>query len=162
VPADPLSFRRAAGLFATGVTIVTTQVDGVDHAMTANSFTSVSLAPLLVLVSVDKSARWHAAVSESKVFGVSVLAADQAATSRMFATRGRPLDARSAGIGFHQGPETGVVLFDHALATFECSVSETHDAGDHTLVVGAVLGFATPAPDEPPLLFFRGEYRTLT
>ncbi|MEP7054734.1 MAG: flavin reductase family protein [Actinomycetota bacterium] len=159
---DPLSFRRAAGLFATGVTVVTTRVEGVDHAMTANSFTSVSLDPLLVLVSVDKTARWHAAIAEANVFGVSVLAADQAAVSRLFATRGRPLDVREAGIGLIEGPETGVVLFDHALATFECRVSDTHDAGDHTLVVGTVLAFHTPHPDASPLVFFRGEYRTLT
>jgi len=161
VPADSLSFRRAAGLFATGVTVVTTRVGDVDHAMTANSFTSVSLEPLLVLISVDKTARWHAAIAEAKVFGVSVLKADQAAMSRQFATRGRPLDVRSAGIAFHEGPETGMVLFDHALATFECAVTDMHDAGDHTLVVASVLDFDTPQPDALPLLFFRGGYRTL-
>lgn len=162
MPVSPQSFRRAAGFFATGVTVVTTRVDGADHAMTANSFTSVSLDPLLVLVSVDKTARWHAAVAGAQAFGVSVLAADQAATSRLFATRGRPLDVRAAGIGFHEGTETGVVLFDGALATFECTVSERHDAGDHTLVVGAVLAVDTPAPDAAPLVFYRGDYRTLT
>ncbi len=129
--------------------------------MTANSFTSVSLDPLLVLVSVDKTARWHAAVAEAKLFGVSVLAADQSATSKLFATRGRPLDVRTAGIGFHEGPETGMVLFDHALATFECAVTDMHDAGDHTLVVASVLAHETPEPDALPLLFFRGGYRTL-
>jgi flavin reductase (DIM6/NTAB) family NADH-FMN oxidoreductase RutF len=162
VPADPQFFRRASGLFATGVTVVTTRIDGVDHAMTANSFTSVSLDPLLVLVSVEKRARWHAAVSEAQVFGVSVLAANQAATSRLFATRGRPFDVRAAGVDFHGGPQTGAVLFDGALATFECSVSERHDAGDHTLIVGAVLAVDLPNPDGAPLVFFRGGYHTLT
>jgi flavin reductase (DIM6/NTAB) family NADH-FMN oxidoreductase RutF len=162
VPIDPLAFRRAAGLFATGVTVVTTRVDGVDHAMTANSFTSVSLDPVLVLVSVDKTARWHAAVSQAQLFGVSVLSAAQDATSKLFATRGRALDVRAAGIGFHHGALTGVVLFDAALATFECSVTDTHDAGDHTLVVGEVLAIGTPEPDAAPLVFFAGGYRTLT
>lgn len=161
MPADQQSFRRAAGLFATGVTVVTTRVEGIAHAMTANSFTSVSLEPLLVLVSVDKSARWHAAVSDANVFGVSVLAADQGETSRVFATRGRPMDVESAGVRFHEGPETGVVLIDGALATFECRVADTHDAGDHTLVVGEVLAVATPNPDGDPLLFFRGDYPRL-
>jgi flavin reductase (DIM6/NTAB) family NADH-FMN oxidoreductase RutF len=161
VQPDARTFRQAAGLFATGVTVVTTLVDGVAHAMTANSFTSVSLDPLLVLVSVDKSARWHAAVSDANVFGVSVLADDQAATSRAFAARGRALDARSAGVAFHEGPVTGVVLFDKALATFECVVSDTHDAGDHTLVVGEVRAVAMPNPHAAPLVFFRGDYRTL-
>lgn len=161
MPADSQSFRRAAGLFATGVTIVTARTAGVDHAMTANSFTSVSLDPLLVLVSVAKTARWHAAVTEAQVFGVSVLAADQGATSKLFAARGRPLDARAAGVGFHEGVVTGVVLFDAALATFECRVQDRHDAGDHTLVVGAVLAVDTPEPEAAPLVFFRGAYHTL-
>lgn len=159
---DSQTFRHAAGLFATGVTIVTTRVDGVDHAMTANSFTSVSLDPLLVLVSVDKTARWLAAVTEAQVFGISVLAADQAAISRLFATRGRPFDARESGALFHEGSKTGVLLFDQALATFECAVSASHDAGDHVVVIGEVLALDTPAPDDAPLVFFRGTYRTLT
>lgn len=161
MPVDPLLFRRAAGLFATGVTVVTTRVDGVDHAMTANSFTSVSLDPVLVLVSVDKTARWHAAVAQAQIFGVNVLAGDQAETSRLFATRGRSLDAREAGLAVHDGPVTGVLLLDGALATFECSVKDTHDAGDHTLVVGAVLAVDVAAPDGDPLLFYGGGYRTL-
>jgi flavin reductase (DIM6/NTAB) family NADH-FMN oxidoreductase RutF len=162
VPVDPATFRRATGLFATGVTVVTARLEGVDHAMTANSFTSVSLDPLLVLVSVSKLARWHAAVSGAEYFGVSVLAASQADTSRRFATRGRPLDARAAGYAFHEGPQTGVVLFDDSLATFECCVSDTHDAGDHSIVVGRVLAIDMPEPDADPLIFFRGDYRTLS
>jgi len=162
VSLDPVTFRRAAGLFATGVTVVTTHVDGLDYAMTANSFTSVSLDPVLVLVSVDKSARWHAAVSEANVFGVSVLAADQGEVSQLFATRGRPLDARAAGVAVHDGKATGVLLLDGALATFECTVSDHHDAGDHTLVIGAVLAIDLPSPDGDPLVFFRGQYRALT
>lgn len=161
MPIDPQDFRRAAGLFATGVTVVTTRIDGVDHAMTANSFTSVSLDPFLVLVSVDKTARWHAAVAAAQVFGVSILAGSQEEISRLFATRGRSFDARTAGIAVHDGPVTGVLLVDGSLATFECRVSDTHDAGDHTLVIGEVHAVvAAPAPEEP-LVFFGGAYRSL-
>src|SRR6185436_20256020 len=74
-PVDTDAFRRAVGHFATGVTVVTTRVGTFDHAMTASAFTSVSLEPVLVLVCVDKEARFRDAVIESGVWGVSVLAA---------------------------------------------------------------------------------------
>lgn len=162
MPVDPALFRRAAGRFATGVTVVTTRQDGVDHAMTANSFTTVSLDPLLLLVSVDKQTRFHAAVSGAENFGVSVLAAHQTEASRWFATKGRPVDARHAGVPFHEGAVTGVVLFDESLATFECCLSTTYDAGDHTLVIGEVLGVDMPEPDAEPLIFYAGGYRSLS
>jgi flavin reductase (DIM6/NTAB) family NADH-FMN oxidoreductase RutF len=161
VSVDPVAYRRAAGHFATGVTVVTTRHDGVDYAMTANSFTSVSLTPLLVLVSIEKAARFHDAVLASGVIGVSVLSTEQEKLSRWFATRGRPVDARAAGFAHHEGSDTGVVLFDDSLATLECRVQAAHEAGDHTLVVAEVVAFALPQPDAEPLVFYDGGYRTL-
>jgi flavin reductase (DIM6/NTAB) family NADH-FMN oxidoreductase RutF len=161
MPLSALSFREAAGRFATGVTVVTTRAGETDHAMTANSFTSVSLDPLLLLVSVDKAARFHRAVLDAGIFGVSVLSGAQVEISRWFARRGRPLDARSAGFG-HRSGTTGVVLFDGALATFECRVSATQDAGDHTIVIGEVVALDIEPGDAKPLVFYRGRYRTLS
>jgi flavin reductase len=74
---DPDQFRLAMGRFATGVTVVTTFSGGHDHAITANALTSVSIEPLLVLVCVEVDARFHDAIAESKVWGVSVLGAPQ-------------------------------------------------------------------------------------
>jgi flavin reductase (DIM6/NTAB) family NADH-FMN oxidoreductase RutF len=162
VSLDPLTYRRAVGRFVTGVTVVTTRELGVDSAMTANSFTSVSLSPLLVLVSVDKTARFHDAVAASGLVGISVLSADQEDLARWFATRGRPVDARAAGFPHHDGEVTGAVLFDGSLLTLEGRVRSTHDAGDHTLVVAEVVSLATPRADGVPLVYYAGGYRSLT
>src|SRR6187551_1696115 len=90
-PVDSDAFRRAVGHFATGVTVVTARVDGIDHAMTASAFTSVSLDPVLVLVCVDKEARFRDAVLESGQWGVSVLSVAGRQAADWFATKGRPL-----------------------------------------------------------------------
>src|SRR5687768_6172219 len=104
--------------------------------MTANSFVSVSLDPVLVLVSVDRDSRWHNAVSDGGVFGVSVLSAAQEHLSRWFADRTRPADdAQFTDIETVAGAQTSVPLLVGALATFECRVTAVHDAGDHSLVV---------------------------
>ena len=87
---EPDLFREAMSHFASGVTVVTTQQGGVDHAMTASAFTSVSLDPPLVLVCVDKTTRFHQAVALSRYWGASVLAGSQLTEARWLATRGRP------------------------------------------------------------------------
>src|ERR1700710_1785832 len=88
---DPSAYRRAMGRFATGVTVVTARAGDIDHAMTANTFTSVSLEPLLVLICVEREARFHDAVIEAGQWGVSVLDGSARAVSEWLATRGRPL-----------------------------------------------------------------------
>ena len=159
---DPLEHRRVVGRFATGVTVVTTVLPGGEkHAMTCNSFTSVSLDPVLVLFCADKTARFHDAVLETGSWAVSVLAATHQHASRAFALRGRDLDTQFDGVDHHPGPLTGAPVLDGALAALECRTVTATDAGDHTVVVGEVLGLSEPAPDAPPLLYFGGRYRTL-
>ena len=158
---DPRSFRDAVGRFTTGVTVVTTVVGGVQHAMTANSFTSVSLSPLLVLVSVDRTARFHDVVLDAGVFGVSVLSSAQEAAARWFADRGRPRDdTQFADHPYGIGKETGVALLDGALATLECRVWAVHEAGDHSLVLGEVVALSS-ATSGDPLVFYAGSYGSL-
>ncbi|WP_235030573.1 flavin reductase family protein [Nonomuraea solani] len=156
---DPGTYRRVVGRFATGVAIVTTRFDGVDHAMTVNSFTSVSLDPLLVLFCAEKVARFHDAVLEAGVWGVSVLPASMEDASRFFAHRGRPLNGQLARWPHHRG-ESGVALFDEAIATVEAATTAVHDGGDHSIVVGEVTALDTPS-DGPPLLYHDGRYKTL-
>src|SRR5688500_796030 len=110
-PVDAEAFKRAVGSFASGVTVVTTQVNGVDHAMTASAFTAVSREPLLVLVCVDKDARFHDAVLESGTWGVSVLAAQGRRAADWFATKGRPLVGQLDRYPHHRGV-TGAALLD--------------------------------------------------
>lgn len=159
---DPVAFRGVAGRFATGVTVVTALADGDHHAMTANSFTSVSLDPVLVLVSVDRGARFHDVVLRAGAFGVSVLADDQQDAARWFASHGRAHDLTQFADHPHRlGPQTGVVLLERSLATIECTTYAVHEAGDHTLVLGEVVATALPRPDDRPLVFFAGSYRAI-
>lgn len=158
---DPLVYRRVVGRFATGVAVVTTELDGVQHAMTCNSLTSVSLEPVLVLFCAEKVARFHDVVLETGCWAVSVLASSQEQLSRRFAVRGRPLEDQMADVAVTDGPATGAALVDGALAALECRTVGTMDGGDHTVVLGEVLAVHVPDADAEPLLYFEGRYRTL-
>jgi flavin reductase (DIM6/NTAB) family NADH-FMN oxidoreductase RutF len=156
---DPLEYRRVVGRFATGVTVVTTRFDGENHAMTCNSFTSVSLQPLLVLFCAEKIARFHDAVLSAGTWAVSVLATTQIEASRHFALRGRPLDGQFEGHPFSPGQVTGAAVLEGAVAALECRTVSALDAGDHTVLLGEVVGLAVPDPDGAPLLYVDGHYR---
>lgn len=151
-------FRAAMSRFATGVTIVTATVDGVDHAMTASSFVSLSLEPPLVLVCVERESRFHEAITAVEHWGVSVLGEDQVDCARWFATRGRPLEGQLDRVAHHRG-EAGVALIDGAIAQVECRTVEHHPAGDHDIVIGEVLTLSSG--EGSPLMYFRGHYRAL-
>ncbi len=156
---DALEYRRVVGRFATGVTVVTARLDGEQHAMTCNSFTSVSLEPVLVLFCAEKIARFHDVVLESDAWAVSVLGADQEPVSRHFALRGRELEGQFAELPHAFGPLTGAAVLTGAIATLECRTVSLTDAGDHTVVIGEVLGLGIPDPVGDPLLYFEGRYR---
>lgn len=154
---DTRLFRDAVGRFPTGVTVVTARRDDVHHGMTANSFTSVSLDPVLVLVSVDKTSRLHEMVLDTGEWGVSVLGEQHEWLSRRFARR-TPKD-RFDDVAYRLGAETGVILLDEALSTFECRTVAAHDGGDHTVLIGEVLSVEFGDPVGSPLLYYRGRYR---
>ena len=158
---DADAFREAAGRFATGIVVVSTSLDGVDHAMTVNAFTSVSLDPLLVLFCSEKIARFHGAVLAAGSWAVSVLGEDAEETSRWLATRGRPLEGQLAGYPHHPGPRTGAPVLDDAIASLECRTRDVHDGGDHSIVVGEVVGVSSQRPDVGPLLYYQRKYRRL-
>ncbi|GAB2812657.1 flavin reductase family protein [Actinocorallia aurea] len=157
---DPLDFRRVAGRFTTGITVVTTVADGVPHAMTMNAFTTVSLEPLLVLFCAEKRARFHDTVLEQETWAVSILGEHSEAASSWFATRGRPLEGQLDGWATHPGLVTGAPVFDEAIGAMECRTHAVHDGGDHSIVVGEVLAVSTPSEGDP-LLYDRGAYRAL-
>ncbi|HVQ89844.1 MAG TPA: flavin reductase family protein [Mycobacteriales bacterium] len=157
---DARRYRDAVGRFPTGVTVVTAHRDGLHHGMTANSFTSVSLDPVLVLACVDRSARLHDLVLAAGAWGVSVLAADAAQISAQFASRGRAVGEALAAVPHHFGPLTGAALLDDALVTLECRTTEAYSGGDHTILLGEVLDLTVRRPDTAPLVFYRGEYHS--
>jgi flavin reductase (DIM6/NTAB) family NADH-FMN oxidoreductase RutF len=154
-------FRQVVGRFATGVTVVTTRMDGVDHAMTANAFASVSLEPLQVLVCVEKEARFHDAIVEIGFWAVSVLDESGRLAAQWFATRGRPLHGQLDRHPHYRGPLTGAALLESSLATLECQTTAVYDGGDHSIVVGEVLGLDLRRPEAAPLLHFHGGYHRL-
>jgi flavin reductase (DIM6/NTAB) family NADH-FMN oxidoreductase RutF len=154
---DARTLRDAMGCFATGITIVTAHApDGTPVGLTANSFTSVSLDPPLLLVCIANSAGSAPVLREAERFGVNVLQTSQQAASNRFAGKGEDRFAATAW-----GPgETGVPLLDGSLVSFECKRFEVHEGGDHFLLVGEVVR-AQFEPRRDPLLYFRGKYRRL-
>ncbi|MFF5207187.1 flavin reductase family protein [Streptosporangium sp. NPDC000396] len=159
--ADAKSLRRAFGTFATGVTVVTTG-GPIPHAMTANSFTSVSLDPPLVLVCVDRGAVMHRCLTSTGFFGVSVLASHQEAAAMHFADRWRTLGAAQfEPVDWLPGRVTGVPLLDRTLASFECELWRAYDGGDHTIFIGKVLSLHQQT-DLDPMLVYKGKFRQIT
>jgi flavin reductase (DIM6/NTAB) family NADH-FMN oxidoreductase RutF len=158
---DADTFREAAGRFATGIVVVSASLDGVDHAMTVNAFTSVSLDPLLVLFCAEKAARFHGAVLAAGAWAVSVLGEDAEETSRWLSTRGRPLEGQLADHPHHPGPRTGAPILDNAIASIECRTRDVYDGGDHSIVVGEVMSVKSHRPDVGPLIYYKRKYRRL-
>ena len=135
---DPATFRSVLAQWPSGVTVVTTLVDGVRHGMTASSFSSVSLDPPLVSVCLDRALYSHELIAASGVFGVNVLAKDQAEVARRFAGMVPDLPDRFAGESWTTA-HTGVPLLDSALGWLDCRVVHEYPGGDHTIFVGEVL-----------------------
>src|ERR1700722_13239916 len=149
---NPSEFRKAMGSFATGVTIITVDLDGEIHGMTANAFASVSLDPLLVLVCVDHNTRTHAHLHTKKRFGINVLREDQRGISEYYARPDRNHEHAETEAGA-QFERTG-----HGTRAYrECRLHSSQEAGDHTVFIAEVEDVVVRSGE--PLLFFRGKYR---
>jgi flavin reductase (DIM6/NTAB) family NADH-FMN oxidoreductase RutF len=155
---NPSDFRKAMGAFATGVTIITLDLDGEVHGMTANAFTSVSLDPILVLVCVDHATRTHAHMHAKKRFGINVLCEDQRAISEYYARpeRSHERAETEAGARFDR-TRHGTPMLHGSLAYLECRLHSAQEAGDHTIFIAEVEDVVVR--DGDPLLYFRGRYR---
>ncbi|MDQ0257111.1 flavin reductase (DIM6/NTAB) family NADH-FMN oxidoreductase RutF [Evansella vedderi] len=151
---DDRQFRNAMGKFATGVTVVTTELNGEVHGMTANAFMSVSLDPKLVVVSIGERARLLPKLKEANKFTVNILASDQQEISMIFAGQ---LKDQKKTVSFER--LEGQAVIPGALAQVVCEVSAEHVEGDHTLFIGKVIDIRLEEGD--PLVFFSGRYRTL-
>jgi flavin reductase (DIM6/NTAB) family NADH-FMN oxidoreductase RutF len=155
---DPrIALRRTLGLFATGVTIITTRVGEQVHGMTANAFMSVSLEPPLVLISVDRRTKMCGLLHEGSTYGVSVLCESQSALSDRFAGRAGAEDVEGSEPRFDLIHDTPLV--DGALAGFVSKVVRSYWGGDHSLFLGRVEYAHTG--EGAPLLFHGGRYERL-
>jgi flavin reductase (DIM6/NTAB) family NADH-FMN oxidoreductase RutF len=153
---DSRAFRQTVGQFATGVTIITTEIDGVIRALTANSFTAVSLDPPLVLFCVGKGTKTGQAIHAVKGFAVNILQREQQDLSTYFAGGwSHPSPPEFAFLEWEGGPR-----LDGCAAAVGCSIHAIHDGGDHWIVVGRVLALHCTACTSP-LLFHGSRYACL-
>ncbi|GAA3604439.1 flavin reductase [Microlunatus ginsengisoli] len=157
---DSGAFRQAAGQFASGVTVVTTHAAAGMYGVTASSFASLSLNPLLVSVSINRSSPLLGFVREAGSYAVSVLSSGQQPTADYFARRGRVPEPA----GFREVPtsaiETGAPVVDGALSWFDCAVEDILPGGDHEILVGRVVAAGGRAGE--PLVYWAGGYRELS
>ena len=149
-------FRHAWGKFPTGVTIITTrQSDGSPHCTTANAVMSLSLDPLLVLVSVGREGATAANLRRELRFGINVLGEDDAELATAFASHGKRPPLPSG----HQLSPAGTALLDEALACMDCRVVQQVEAGDHVLFIAEVDD--VDVREGAPLVFHEGRFKGL-
>jgi flavin reductase (DIM6/NTAB) family NADH-FMN oxidoreductase RutF len=154
---DELSFRKAAGSFPSGVTIVTTTAPGGVAGMTVSGFSSLSLEPLMVIVTISEESGFVRMIHESGAFAVSVLAEGQEAVSMRFADPSRTIVTPSFEGLATRGEATGCPILSDAIAFMDCRLAKSWDAGDHTVIAGEVLA-AGHREDLRPLAYWRGRY----
>jgi flavin reductase (DIM6/NTAB) family NADH-FMN oxidoreductase RutF len=153
---DAAHFRQLLGRFTTGVAVLTVAApDGRPLGMTANSLASVSLYPPLISVCVDHTAAIHAAIIQVSQFTINVLSSSQETLARRFADEH---EDRFDGVGYQLTPD-GRILLGGALAHIECERYAEYPGGDHTIVVGRVVGGSTSKGR--PLLYYRGGYAAI-
>ncbi len=159
---EPSLFRRVVGRNPTGVCVVSTRLGGLDQAMTVTAFASVSLEPPLVLVCVEVDSRFHDAVLETGVWGVSLLDGTGRPAAEWLANRGRPVHGQLDRLPHTYGPVTGVPLLAAATGTLECRTFAVHPGGDHDILVGEVVGAAAADTNETALVHHRSTYKRLS
>jgi flavin reductase (DIM6/NTAB) family NADH-FMN oxidoreductase RutF len=156
---DTRPFRDVMGRFATGVTVVTLNVDGELRGMTANAFCSLSLDPMLVLVCVARDASAHELFERAEAFAVNILEVSQREVADVFARHGGQ-ETPMGGFPYTEGV-LGCPILEGTLAHTENRIVERYSGGDHTIVVGEAVGMELHRPDGEPLLFFSSSYRRI-
>lgn len=159
MPVEADLLRQAMRFWVTGVTIVTAAHQGVQHGMTVSSFTSLSLSPAQVLVSLSQNTRTHDLVARSRFFGISVLSIHQQDISDRFAGRMEDEQNRLTGIDTFT-LNSGAPMIAGGLAHLDCRVVTTLGSGTHTIFIGEVLA-ARHAEEGDPLVYFNRAYKKL-
>ena len=155
-PVEARTLRQVCGLFVTGVTVVTTGIDGRAAGTTVNSFTSVSLDPPLVLFCIHHRSGLREDLRESGRFAVNFLARRQERLARAFAaSRANAFDQ----VAHHS--THGVPILHDALAYLACDIVDEFPGGDHTIVLGEVVELGIPRRRQEPLIFFEGSFGAL-
>ena len=153
----PDALRAAMARFPTGVTVVTAIGPSGPAGATANAVASLSLEPPMMLAALDLGSRTLVAVEHARVFGINVLAGDQADIARRFSTKD-PHPAKWDGVGWAE--QAGAPRIDGSVIWMACELRDAHDGGDHVIVTGSVTEIE--AGEGEPLLFLDGEYRPVS
>lgn len=153
---DSENLRAAMRSWSAGVTVVTAVHEGIKHGMTVNSFTSISLEPALVTISLQKTSRTHEIVGKSRAFGLTMLSSEQTKISDIFAGRVPETEDRFAGLQT-ETLITGAPLITGGLAWLDCRVVETFNAGMNTLFIAEVLAVRS-SDDGLPLIYHNRKY----
>ncbi|MCL4268456.1 MAG: flavin reductase family protein [Anaerolineales bacterium] len=157
---DTESLRSAMRAWSAGVTVVTAAHEGQIHGMTVNSFTSISLDPALITISLQQNSRTHELISKSQAFGVTILSNEQAVISNIFAGRVPEASNRFANLQT-ETLVTGSPLIVGGLAWLDCRVIETFDAGMNMLFIAEVVAARSMDAGEP-LVYHNREYWKLS
>lgn len=157
---DPEALRSAMRAWSAGVTVVTAVYEGEMHGMTVNSFTSISLTPPLLIISLQQNTRTHELVMKSRAFGLTILAVDQVNVSDLFAGRMPEVEDRLAAVKT-ETLVTGSPLIVGGLSWLDCRVVQTYDAGMTTLFISEVVAARGTGSGEP-LLYHKREYWKLS
>ena len=154
------ALRKLRGLFASGVTVVTTAHDGRLRGMAVSAFASISLEPPLVMVSLAHEAGTREMIADSGVFAVNILSDDQEFLSERFAARAPIVNERFEGVPYDTA-STGSPILPQSVAWYDCEVIATYDGGDHVILIGRVtaIGFGDEA--RQPLLYYANRYARL-
>ncbi|MFN8598633.1 MAG: flavin reductase family protein [Anaerolineae bacterium] len=159
-PITEVSLRKLRGLFACGVTVVTTRHKGALHGVTVSAFSSVSLDPPLVLICLATESTARDLITESGVFAVNILSDDQEFLSERFAARAPIVNTKFDGVPYDTAI-TGSPILPESVAWYDCRVEATHDGGDHVLFVGRVQAIGFGDAQRQPLLYFANRYAHL-
>ncbi|WDY55890.1 flavin reductase family protein [Pseudomonas sp. PSKL.D1] len=156
---EPLSFREALGHYASGITVITSLIDGVPIGFTCQSFYSVSMSPPLVSFSVMATSASYPGMRQAGRFAVNILAGEQVGVSNRFARKGAD---KWHGVQWQLSP-LGNPVIAGSLHWLDCEIHAEHEAGDHVIVIGEVKALSLQEPTaSQPLLYFKGQYCNLS
>jgi flavin reductase (DIM6/NTAB) family NADH-FMN oxidoreductase RutF len=158
--ADPKLFKDVLSHFASGVTVVTTHVDGAPHGLTVSAFSSVSMAPPRVLVCLGNDTDSKPLIERAAFFAVHILGREHAALGPRFAKLGADTTDPFTGIAY-RCDGTGAPVLSDCLAWLDCRIESTLAVGDHTIFIGAVEAAGRGAVGGEPLLYYRRAWRVL-
>ncbi len=156
-PLPDFTLRKLRGLFASGVTVVTTTHEGKLRGITVSAFASISLEPPWVMISLANETASREWVAESGVFAVNILSDEQEFLAERFAARAPIVNARFDGVPYHTAL-TGSPILAESLAWYDCRVEDARDAGDHTIFIGRVEAAELGTQGKQPLLYFANRY----